>query len=330
MSTTTTVNRLHDGGGFIVTYACSAACGHCLYRSSGRRDKAYATPAAATAVFHTARRLGCRSMHVGGGEPFLRPDALLAVLDAARAEDVAIEYVETNSSWFTDEAAAMPLLRELRQRGCNRLLVSMDPFHNGFVPFRKVKGVMAACKRAGVEVFPWQMEFYDEVNGLDDSRTHDLAEYTAAYGPDYVPGLLRRYRLTPGGRMLDTFRPFLAKRPAAAVLAAAPDACPNLAEAHHFHLDLAGHYVPPGCIGLAVALDDLGAPLTPERYPTYTLLHRNGLRGLHSLAAAQGFVPARPDGYVSHCELCAEIRGWLLAREPGRRPDLAPAEFYRD
>jgi hypothetical protein len=324
-----TIGRLWPGGGLIVTYACSAACGHCLYRSSGRRDKAYIDRDTAARAFRTAHTLGCDSMHIGGGEPFLKPDALLQVLEAAQAEGVDIDYVETNCSWFKDESTTAELLEQVRRRGCGTLLVSMDPFHNGFVPFRKVKGVMAACRRAGMGVFPWQMEFYADVNRFDDTRTHSLADYQAEYGPDYLPGLLKRYHLTPGGRVFDTFRAYLPKRPPMDTLAHAPAACTNLADASHFHLDLYGNFVPPGCIGLAVAWADLGKPLASGRYPAYTCLHGKGLRELHALAATRGFTPARADGYVSHCELCAEIRGWLLAHEPQNWPDLAPAEFYR-
>lgn len=321
------LDRLQDGGGLIVTYACSAACSHCLYRSSGRRDHAYITPDAAAAACRTARRLGCATMHVGGGEPLLQPDALLRVLDAARQEGVEIEYVETNGSWFAEETAPR-LLADLLRHGCRTLLLSMDPFHNAWVPFRKVKGVLAACRRAGMEVFPWRMEFFDEINRLDDSVPHPMKDYEAAYGKEYLPRLLARYHATPGGRALDTLRPFLPRQAAAAWLAVSRP-CANLLRTSHFHLDLYGNYVPPGCVGLAVPLADLDKPLDPERQPALHRLATAGVSGLAALAATRGFT-ANPEGYVSACDLCADLRRWLAITDArGEFPDLAPAEFYR-
>ncbi len=37
----------------------------------------------ALSLFQTVREFGCHSAHIGGGEPLLRPDKLVAVLDAA-------------------------------------------------------------------------------------------------------------------------------------------------------------------------------------------------------------------------------------------------------
>ena len=164
-------------GGLIVNYVCSSACAHCAYRSGPRRDKAFIAPAQVAANGRAVRRLGCRSLHVGGGEPFLNPDGLLAALDAMAREGVAVEYVETNSSWYREHGRAVDLLREVRKRGCDTLLISIDPFHNQFIPFARVKGAMAACREAGLQVFPWQMEYFAEVDAFDDSVTHGLDEY---------------------------------------------------------------------------------------------------------------------------------------------------------
>ena len=156
-------SRLQSGG-LITNYICSSACAHCVYRSSPRRQRGYIDADTAAAVFRAVGALGCRSMHIGGGEPFLDLDGLRQVLMAARTEGMGIDYIETNSSWFRDEDAAVALLRDLRRLDCDTLLVSIDPFHNAHIPFRKVKGVMRACRRAGMGIFPWMMEFYDEVD----------------------------------------------------------------------------------------------------------------------------------------------------------------------
>jgi molybdenum cofactor biosynthesis enzyme MoaA len=91
-------------GGIITNYFCTSRCGHCLYNCSPQWEKEYITAESAAKNLQAVRSLGCRSIHIGGGEPLLRPDGLAAVLKIAADLDVAVEYVETNSSWFKDRS----------------------------------------------------------------------------------------------------------------------------------------------------------------------------------------------------------------------------------
>jgi hypothetical protein len=319
------ISRLQSGG-LITNYVCSSACAHCSYRSSPKRDKAYITAPQAAENFRICRRLGCRSMHIGGGEPLLKPDALKEVLRAARQEGMGIDYVETNSSWFRDQDSAVALLRDLQQLGCGTLLISIDPFHNEFIPFAKVKGVLQACRRSGMGIFPWVMEFYDEINRLDDRTTHSLEEYEQAYGPGYLADVEARYWVSMCGRAVDTFGPLHPRQDAEQILGQANPSCQKLVGTGHFHIDLYGNYVPPGCVGLTVRRDDLGSPLARESYPIFRTLLEGGVAALYSLAQEFGYEPGRE--FAGECDLCAQLRSFLVGRAPDRFPELAPAEFY--
>jgi hypothetical protein len=319
------ISRLQSGG-LVTNYVCSSACAHCSYRSSPKRDKAYITPETAAANCRACRELGCRSMHIGGGEPLLKPDGLKDVLRAARQEGMAIEYVETNSSWYRDQDSAVVLLRELRQLGCDTLLISIDPFHNEFIPFAKVKGVLQACRRAGMGIFPWVMEFYDEINRLDDQTVHSLAEYEAAYGPNYLADVQARYWLSMCGRAVDTFGPLARRQTLEQVLASGSGGCSRLLSTGHFHIDLYGNYVPPGCVGLAIRREDLGKPLARDSYPVFLTLLEQGVNGLYEMARELGYAPGRE--FAGECDLCADLREFLVNQDADRFPELAPVEFY--
>jgi len=319
------ISRLQSGG-LITNYVCSSACAHCSYRSSPKRDKAYITADEAAENFRACRRLGCRSMHIGGGEPLLKPAALKEVLRAARQESMEIEYVETNSSWFRDHDSAVALLRDLQRLGCGTLLISIDPFHNEFIPFAKVKGVLQACRRSGMGIFPWVMEFYDEIDRLGDQTTHSLEEYEHAYGPGYLADVEARYRVSMCGRAVDTFGPLHPRQGAEQILSQASSSCPRLLGTGHFHIDLYGNYVPPGCVGLAVHRDDLGEPLTRASYPIFRTLLEGGVAALHELAREFGYEPDRQ--FAGECDLCAHLRSFLANCAPDQFPELAPSEFY--
>ena len=326
--TTLTLRRLASGG-VITNYHCVSRCGHCLYNCSPRRDKSYLGADLAEAIFQRVAAMGCRSVHVGGGEPLLSPEKLYAVLDAARRAGIDIDYVETNAAWFTDAGEAAALLEDLAAAGVHTLLVSISPFHNAHIPFDRVKGVIAACRQNGMNVFPWVNAFVRDLSRLDEHRPHAMVEFEAAFGPGYLQTIPDRYWIHPGGRALETFRPGPPQNPLEAVLTAGPvSGAQALKDPRHFHIDLYGNYIPGLCAGLAIAMQDLGSPLPSGKYPLLDRLAADGIRGLLDLAVqTHGFVPGR-NAYLNHCDLCTDIRQFLMGRDEPFYAELAPAGFY--
>jgi hypothetical protein len=322
------IRRLTNGG-LITNYYCTSRCRHCLYACSPRWEKRYIGAETAARSFRKIKELGCHSVHIGGGEPFLDPPGLGAVLAAARDAGVGIEYVETNSSWFTGPEEAANLLTALRKQGLAALLISISPFHNEHIPFRRVKGVIAACRAAGVQAFPWVNGFYREIDSFDDGKTHGLEEYAAKFGADYLRRVPGRYWIHPGGRAVGTFAPVLPLEPLESVCKESPGGCRELLDTRHFHLDLFGNYIPGLCAGLAIRLADLGKPLAAADYPLLTTLFHHGVQGLLDYAASrQGFRAAAH--YLSKCHLCLEIRSHLVLHRGERTPELQPLGFYEN
>jgi hypothetical protein len=132
-----------------------------------------------------------------------------------------------------------------------------------------------------------------------------------------------------GGRALETFRPLLRTKTLEHILRENTTSCGReLTDTSHFHLDLFGNYIPGLCSGLAVARDDLGNGLSPDKYPLLTILGAKGIRGLFYFAAREyGFRPQRA-GYINKCDLCTEIRFSLVEAGYDRSKELAPVGFY--
>lgn len=324
-----TLNITHlSSGGLITNYYCTSRCGHCLYCCSPHRDKRYIDAATARQNLKIIRRLGCQAIHVGGGEPFLNPEGLLQVLSLAGEAGVRIEYVETNSSWYRDPDSAVTLLRELKDRGVDTLLISISPFHNEHIPFQQVKGVIEACRRTGLAAFPWVSGFYKELDAFDPRTPHRLAEYEAQFGPDYLRGIPARYWIHFGGRAVQTFAAVLPTLECAAILNRDRRGCRELLDVSHFHLDLFGNYIPGLCAGLAIQADDLGSPLNPEKYPLLAQLHESGINGLWDVAREHGFRGA--GAYLSKCHLCQDIRRYLVIDRELTFAELAPRGFYEN
>ncbi len=328
--TALSIKRLASGG-VITNYHCVSRCAHCLYNCSPRRAKIYLDETLAEKIFRRIAALGCRSVHIGGGEPLLDPKKLTTVLDAARSVGMAIDYVETNSAWFIDPDQAMAVLNDLRAAGVRTLLVSISPFHNAHIPFSRVKGVIDACRRIGMEIFPWVNAFVRDLDRLDASQTHSMAEFEDVFGRDYLGQIPDRYWIHLGGRALDTFRSVYPLHSAAHILENSPLSCSRaLNDTSHFHIDLYGNYIPGLCAGLAIAMDDLGRPLTTGKYPLIDRLTTTGIRGLYDLAGQTcGYIPQR-SAYLNHCDLCTEIRQFMIQQDQNRFPELAPEGFYAE
>ena len=317
-----------QSGGLITNYYCSSRCGHCLYGCSPEWEKHYIDEETTRKTFEIIKHLGCHTVHVGGGEPFLNMEGLQMVLRVANKTNMTVAYVETNSSWCHDDDAAVDLLAALKRQGLSTLLVSISPFHNEYIPFSRVKAVARACKRAGISVFPWISDFYSEIDTFDDKKTHKMTDYERRFGPDYLKKLPSRYWIHLGGRALKTFGSVFAKKDVETVLSLHKKGCRELQDVSHFHLDLFGNYVPGLCSGLAVRREDLGTPIDPNAYPLLTALYNSGVGALFQIASKEyGFQPS--DGYISKCHLCYDIRRFLVQEKGLVSQELQPVALYK-
>jgi len=314
-------------GGIITNYDCSSKCKHCVYASSPEWPKDYLTAERADAIFQTIKQLGCTSVHIGGGEPLLHPDSLFPILNSAEKNGIDIEYIETNASWYRDIPHALRLFDALQKHRVHTLLISIDPFHNEFIPFFKVKGAMEACRQSGMEPFPWLMEFWDDLNTMADDKTHALAEYEKVFGAEYQKNLIKRYRLNMRGRALQTYRSVLKAVPVSKILAESSP-CRELSGVHHFHIDLYGNFIPQSCAGLSIHFMDLLSGVSREKYPILHTLGTEGVKGLCHLAETKyGFTPK--ESYTGKCDLCYDIRFYLVMQLKLNLPDLQPLGHYQ-
>mgnify|MGYP000064832058 CR=1 FL=1 len=311
------IRRLLSGGGLILTYRCTASCAHCLYRSSPQRDPAYMDPELLREMARKAATLGCGSFHIGGGEPFLDVEGLVRIIQVLREEGITIDYLETNAFWYKDPDSARVILEKILEAGCQTLMVSLCPFHIPFVPLYKVEGAVEAARRVGMEYFLWQDQYYRELSSLEKGKTHSWEELANRFGPDYLIQAARRFGLWVNGRALNTLKPYLPSRSAEEIVQEEPSGCQELTRTSHFHLDLYGNYVPPGCVGFSLDYRHLGEDLS-QGYPLYCLVVEEGMGGLYEYAKREVGFTSDPGGYVSRCDLCYSLRKALLSTKGGK------------
>lgn len=309
-------------GGIITNYSCSSRCRHCLYACSPQRDKSYIESDTLHTICGVLLKHGCTSIHIGGGEPFLQIEKLLESIDVITGYGIDIEYIETNASWFNDNK--QNVLQQLKEHGVRTLLISISPFHNEFVPFSKTKAFIAACHNAGINVFPWVMDFYKDLSVFDSSSTHTLEEYESHFGKGYVAKIPGRYWIHFGGRAVGLFKGYYRTQPLEEILKSPP--CQELTDTSHFHFDLYGNFIPGLCSGLAIRAQDVGKEIDSTTYPLVTTLYNDGVSGLYAIARKEGFVAH--SSYLNKCDLCLHIRTFFVTQKKMNTHELQPAEFY--
>ena len=270
-------------------------------------------------------QLGCHSVHIGGGEPFLNVDGLIVLIKTIYTSGLSLDYIETNAAWITDDDHRNKrILSDVVNAGGDCIMVSADPFHIEFIPFWKPDKLIQLLRETGTQHFIWQERYLPMLRKLDPKKTYKSDELKMALGYDAAFECTREYGMRFNGRALNLQRKYSEKKPIEKLL----ETCPEVYNTNHFHADYLGRYVPPGCTGIGIGLDDLGKSPDPEKYPVISRLFDGGVRNLFEYALDLGYVP-EPDGYCSKCELCFSIRKYLINSNWEAYPDLMPGSYYK-
>ena len=308
-----------SSGGIIPNYHCSAECRHCLYGCSLSWSNDYITKEKAREICRNLKLRGCRSVHIGGGEPFLNFNGLLDLVDEILYAGLLLEYIETNASWVTGNVRDK--LSELKAHGVECLLISVDPFHIEYIPLEKPIALIKACNNC-LDYFVWKQNFIAPLSKMSMIIKHGREELESTLGEDYIYDTAKKYGIGYNGRALNIAREFCETKPFDQIISSGP--CMEIVGTNHYHVDYLGSYIPPGCTGMGVPLDELDN-INEDKYPVFTKLYEKGIKGLYSYATENGFKENR--SYTSKCELCFEIRKYLNKNK--KTADITPDDFYK-
>ncbi len=300
------INKI-SGGGVMANYKCNAACRHCLYACSPTRENGYISETTATEVAITLRENGCRSVHIGGGEPLLNFDGLILLCNALTTNGVMIDYLETNGFWAVNEDKAVTYIKELLEVGVDTLCISIDPFHAEYVPVFLPLKLAELCRENGMGYFLWQQSFVKNLLKLDVDKKQTRGSLSQMFGDDYIIDTANHYGINYGGRAVNIEREYGKLSPLENLLSSIP--CRNLTSTNHFHIDMNGHFIPPVCTGLAVPLAEIVDGLDERKYPVYSALAIGGVTALYEIAKENGYSPKGK--YPSKCALCFDMRHYL-------------------
>ena len=135
---------------FFLTDRCTAACPVCFAQCSPDR-KFVMDKNLIKRYMREAKELGTvKTFDFSGGEPLLYPELLL---ETARygMEECGIPFaIVTNGFWGKDIDYARKLMKKLVDAGIKGMRLSVDAFHQQFVPPQSVKNALIAISEVGL------------------------------------------------------------------------------------------------------------------------------------------------------------------------------------
>ena len=305
----------------MVNYRCNAACRHCLYACSPSRKPGYINKEKIKEVCNLLIKGRIGSVHIGGGEPFLDFQGLITVVRYLANTGVRLDYIETNAFWVNDPKAN-EYIKTLINEGVDALCISIDPFHAEYVPWGFPLDLAEKCNKHGLGYFLWKPEYIRQLSKLDRNKRHSHDDLKSALGEDYIGRTAASYGIGFSGRAINIEDEFFKPKSHDPDRTDSHDSansikglldtepCENLLSTGHFHIDLDGFFIPPGCTGLRLPLEELLEGTQTAKYPVYEALYKGGITALYKFALEQGFIPQKK-AYPSKCNLCFYIRKYL-------------------
>ena len=135
---------------FVVTNACTGKCRHCSEGDHGACDTYLPPQSAADAVVRVAAAYRLETVMAFGGEPLLYPDTVEAIMCAAHAVGVPHRQVITNGYFSRDAGQISAMAARLAACGVSDLLLSVDAFHQEFIPLSAVRRFAEEALACGI------------------------------------------------------------------------------------------------------------------------------------------------------------------------------------
>jgi hypothetical protein len=146
------VNRLE----FAVTYSCTGKCRHCYSTPKRQKFPGRISRSLAVKIVKKAdEKRELESVMTFGGEPLLFPEIVFAIHKTAANLGIPVRNVITNGYWSDDPQKIKETAIELKKVGVNSIDISVDAFHQEYIPLEIVRKAAEACLEVGIESVSW-------------------------------------------------------------------------------------------------------------------------------------------------------------------------------
>lgn len=312
---------------FLITFRCPSACKHCSYKAGFHRT-GFMHVSHVTSwlrAIKDAHPLECVTIH--GGEPFLYLDIVKHIVTEARFLGIPKTWVITNGYWAKDEHTTERKLQELKQAGLSGITVSVDAFHQEYIPLESVIRAIECSSLQGFDTVAVDSYFL----GSEEDENHYNAETKRILLElqDLTGVHFSKYSARLEGRGAETLASFLRTQHEIP-----SGRCPfpfwlggDFLNPEGIEIDYGGNVTL--CPGLSIGnarnepLSDILDRYDAYAHPLISILSQKGPIGLYDLAMRKGYSGAH--AFVDECHVCFEMRKFL---RPYYTRFLSPFECY--
>ncbi len=326
-------------GGIILSYKCNSECKHCMYACSPKWKNNWININDLKEILKQLalkinkkypkyfNKIGINyGLHFTGGEPFLNFDLLLKSIEIAKEYKIPAKFVETNCFWCINDEITKEKLMKLKDTGLDGILISVNPFILEYVPFERIERAIKISKEIFKEnVIIYQEFFYNQFKEFNLKNVLSFEDYLKKASFES----LNYIELIPMGRAVYKLSHLFRKYPAKEFFG---EYCKEeLTRPWHIHIDNYCNYITGYCAGISLGdarkLDLLCKEgINLEEYPIIKALVTD-IKMLYELAKKEYNYIELPEGYISKCHLCVDIRKHIV-QQTNKFKELQPKEFY--
>lgn len=327
-------------GGLILSYKCSGECKHCKYLCSPKWSSNWISEKELESLLkNLSERIlpapyGADNvslnygLHLTGGEPFLNYDLLLNSIEIANDLRIPSLFVETNCYWCKNDDDTREKLLLLKKAGLKGILISVNPFILEYVPFENTQRAIKLSKQIfDNNLMIYQVYYYHQFMKLNIKERLPLEKYLKLIS---LNELRRNVEFFWMGRAPYKLQDLHKKYPIKHFLE--ENCASELVRSWHCHFDNYGNYIPGYCGGLTWGnvqqLNSLcNEGIDIDDYPILKALITGKIEDLYTLAVENFEYEELPEGYVSKCHVCFDIRRSVISKTE-KFKELNPSEFY--
>ena len=173
----------------IETLACTGHCKHCSEGNHAGFTNHLDGTCAAKAIDEICRVYNIDSLMVFGGEPLLYPEDVCKIFKAGKKSEIRRRDLITNGYFSKDEAAIHDVAEKLADSEVNRILLSVDAFHQETIPLEPVMTFATCIQSTGImtELSPAWLVSPDDNNSYN-VKTREILKLFMDIGLDMGVG----------------------------------------------------------------------------------------------------------------------------------------------
>ncbi|GEM_PF-3276673 len=169
-----------------VTYRCNSRCRHCQIPHPDSSGKV------SVALFSSlVERLLQNSLAIvclWGGEPLLEAETTVEMLQICKEKGLITEAI-SNGFWGASRNGAYEMAEQLASSGLSHLHISMDPFHQEWIPLEAVRAALISAVEVGIPHVYWVGKYLEGPGGqsLHDRMMDEMAQKMDIPGVERSP-----------------------------------------------------------------------------------------------------------------------------------------------